>query len=62
VSGAIRQELELEAVLKTTVEQIQQALGLEKATIRLVGDLTDLRAGQGTPVAPIPPKAGDKDG
>lgn len=38
VSGRIRQELDLEAVLKTTVDQIQQALGLEKAAIRLVGD------------------------
>ena len=36
VSGRIRQELDLEAVLKTAVDQIQQVLGLEQATIRLV--------------------------
>lgn len=39
VSGRIRQELDLEAVLKTTVDQIQQVLGLEQAAIRLVRDV-----------------------
>ncbi len=39
VSGRIRQELDLEAVLKTTVDQIQEVLGLERATIRLVRDV-----------------------
>jgi len=36
VTGRIRQELDLEAVLRTTVDQIQQALGLEKAAIRVI--------------------------
>ena len=39
VSERIRQELDLEAVLKTSVDQIQQVLGLEQATIRLVRDV-----------------------
>ncbi|MFN2108778.1 MAG: GAF domain-containing protein, partial [Anaerolineae bacterium] len=39
VSERIRQELDLEAVLKTSVDQIQQVLGLEQATIRLVRDM-----------------------
>ncbi|MBN2390252.1 MAG: GAF domain-containing protein [Anaerolineae bacterium] len=39
VSGRIRQELDLEAVLKTSVDQIQQVLGLEQATIRLVREV-----------------------
>jgi DNA-binding LacI/PurR family transcriptional regulator/GAF domain-containing protein len=39
VSGRIRQEFDLEAVLKTTVDQIQQVLGLDKAAIRLVSDV-----------------------
>lgn len=39
VSGRIRQELDLEAVLKTTVDQIQEVLGLDRATIRLVRDV-----------------------
>ncbi len=38
VSERIRQELDLEQVLKTTVDEIQRVLGLEKAAIRLVGD------------------------
>ncbi|MGC9395556.1 MAG: ABC transporter substrate binding protein [Anaerolineae bacterium] len=39
VSERIRQELDLEDVLKTTVDQIQQVLGLERAAIRLVRDV-----------------------
>lgn len=61
VSASIRQELELEAVLRTTVDQIQQALGLEKATIRLVGALTGQHA-ETVPASPISAKAGDADG
>ena len=43
VSGRIRQELELEAVLKTTVDQIQEALGLDSVAIRLVRDAAGLQ-------------------
>ncbi|MBN1876220.1 MAG: GAF domain-containing protein [Anaerolineae bacterium] len=48
VTGRIRQELDLEAVLKVTVDEIQRALGLEKAAIRLIGDASSRTNVSGT--------------
>ena len=38
IANRMRQSLDMETILRTTADEIYQALGLEEVTIRLVSD------------------------